>query len=885
MANPFARRKSLPSFATSNVDELYEKLKQHDPAWLASTLSERWNRIAEHSTDPPDPDHDNAETPPRRPLLERLTRRSQHSGDAASKPVWAFDITLPKYPRERNVSDHVHLIRTYDWASTELGPMSSWSLELRRIVNMCMSDPRPAAVWWTKSKNIIYNEGYAIILGARHPSVLGRPFVQAWPELVDSFGRHFLRGEQTGQSSNGDNAYYITERNGYEEEIWASWAILPIAAENGGIGFYNAVFETTKQVITERRMSTLLLLGRCTSAAKDTQDFWKQTVRGFEPNRYDVPFAVLYAAASPESAMHHHSVLSDQWEVSSQTSKTTASDPSSSFANRQWTLEGMLGLPPNCNALPSRIDSEAAADSLTPLLRQAISTGQITHLSTKENTFPKGLRGIAKSRAFGDPCTDAVLCPIGPTNRENPLGFMLIGVNPRRAYDEDYKTFINILSRQMATSIASVVLSEEELKRTQAAAELAAQDRIRLSEQLAETKQKAKDNEIRFRQMTELSPMAMFHFDELGNVLYANETWFELTEHPRDAFYPLSWYNVIHEGDHEVMDREWAKLTAGDPVHFELRLKKPFKTDEMLNGEMVEGETWILAAAYADKKEDGTVKGILGCLTDISRQKWSEGFQARRTEEAIELKRQQENFMDMTSHEARNPLSAITLCAESILSSLKELLVSESGTITLPRDTVETHLEGAEIIMACAQHQKRIIDDVLTLSKLDSGLLVICPVEVQPVETIKQALKMFDSELLKTDIDLKYELSSTYQALDIDWVRLDPSRLLQILINLITNAIKFTTNSRTKKIQVSVGASVDRPDYFSDDIQYLTDPNNKTPESPRADDDVYISIEVKDTGRGISPEEMKKLFQRWGQASPKTHIRYGGSGLGLWGKF
>lgn len=879
MSNPFARRKSIPSPA--NVDDLFEKLKHHDPEWLLATLSERWSNHHGHSPSA-DHDHDETETLPRRPLLERLKRRSQlsHDSNNTTKPIWTFDVTSTKLPRDLLASDHVAFVRSHDWASTELGPMSSWSVELRRLVNMCLVDPRPAAVWWTKSRNMIYNERYATILGNRHPRALGQSLAQAWPELVGSFEEHFREAEETGKSNSGDNAFYITERNGYCEELWASWAILPVTAENGGTGFYNAVFETTKQVLTERRMSTLVLLGRCTSAAKDTQDFWKQAVRGLEPNHYDVPFAAFYAAAGPESAMHHQNALSEQWEANSQTSRSQ-SDKSSNFTNRQWTLEGMLGLPSNCGGLPSRIDTETAADNLTPLLRQALASGKITLLSTKDNTFPKDLRGVAKSRAFGDECTTAVLCPVGPTNRENPLGFMLIGINPRHAYDDDYKTFIKILSRQMATSIASVVLAEEELKRSREAAALAAQDRIRLSEQLEVTKQQAKDNETRFSRMTELAPMAMFHFDELGNVLYANETWFELTQHPRDAFYPLSWYNVIHERDHELMDREWAKLTAGDPVHFELRLKRPFITEETLNGEAVMGDTWILAAAYADKKEDGTVKGILGCLTDISRQKWSEDFQARRTEEAIELKRQQENFMDMTSHEARNPLSAITLCAESILTSLNELLDNKKSSIELQRDVLETHLESAEIIMACAQHQKRIIDDVLTLSKLDSGLLVICPVEVQPVETIKQALKMFDSELLKSEIHLEYELLPTYQTLNIDWVRLDPSRLLQILINLLTNAIKFTTNSETRKIVVSVGASIDRPNNFNEGLQYLADPNPRDPSSPPLDDEIYLTIAVKDTGRGITSDEMKHLFQRFMQASPKTYIKYGGSGLGL----
>jgi PAS domain S-box-containing protein len=543
----------------------------------------------------------------------------------------------------------------------------------------------------------------------------------------------------------------------------------------------------------------------------------------------------------------------------------------------------MLGLPVKSPGLPSRIDSDTSAAAITSLFDKIIRKGRITLLKVEDGTFPKGLQGVAKSRAFGDDCTAAVICPVGPTNRENVLGFVLIGINPRHAYDDDYKTFINILSRQMATSIASVVLSEEELRRTKAAADLAAQDRIRLSEQLAVTKQEAEASEVRFRRMTELSPMAMFHFDELGNVLYANEQWFDLTQHPRDSFHPLSWYDVIHPDDHALMDLEWAKLTAGDPVHFELRLKRPFETDESLNGEAICGETWIIAAAYADKNQDGMVKGILGCLTDISRLKWAEGFQSRRTDEAVELKRQQESFMDTVSHEARNPLSAITLCAESILTTLQELLSMHHGRdhIQMTKDTVETHLESAEIIMACAQHQKRIIDDVLTLSKLDSGLLVICPIECQPDEIIKQALKMFDSEFLKADIGLEYKLLPTYLALDIDWLLLDPSRLLQILINLISNAIKFTANCDRRTIIVTVGASTERPTISNDGLEYLADPNPKDPSLPRAADEIYLSVTVKDTGRGITPEEMQGLFQRFMQASPKTYIKYGGSGLGL----
>ena len=106
---------------------------------------------------------------------------------------------------------------------------------------------------------------------------------------------------------------------------------------------------------------------------------------------------------------------------------------------------------------------------------------------------------------------------------------------------------------------------------------------------------------------------------------------------------------MLHDTDHPIMDREWKKLLGGATVSFELRLKSPFVAEEIVPGEKVEGFTWIIAAAYPERDINGAVIGILGCLTDISRQKWMEGFQTRKMMEAVELKRQQENFIDMTS--------------------------------------------------------------------------------------------------------------------------------------------------------------------------------------------------------------------------------------------
>lgn len=675
-----------------------------------------------------------------------------------------------------------------------------------------------------------------------------------------------------------DDVLFVVERNDFVEELWASWHLMPVIGSSGVFGHYNTVADTTAHQLSSRRLSTLLGLGQCTSLAVTGSEFWEQVIKACEPNAYDIPFAVVYAQAPPDVEKHLHSDGVDLSEATSQPS----SEMSSSLESRQWVLEGTLGLPDGYSGLPARLDFAAAAQLLTKAFNTAITTGAPVLMKVSDGSFPPSLRGVAYSRAYGVPCDAAVLFPVAPSNRENIMGFVLVGINPRLPYNADYQQFFDVLARQCATSLASVLLIEEEFRRSKVAAALAAQDRIRLSEQLAISQQEAIDSETRFRNMADLAPVGMYHLSADGRLLYANQEWQDLTRHPKDLWDdPMSWEAVSHPDDRELLVSEWSKLAKGESVAFEFRLNKPFvaEGEQYVDGERVEGDTWVYSSAYADLHPDGSVRGLLGCLTEISKGKWIEGYQERRIKEAMELKRQQENFIDMISHEARNPLSAILLCTESILASFGELLASETrDTVSFPRKAIESHLESADIIMACALHQKRIIDDVLTLSKLDAELVHICPVPVQPAQAVRQALKMFDGELQKSDIELDFAIHESYWSFGVDWVRIDPSRLLQVLINLFTNAIKFTRTEARRRITVTLGASSTRPSSSIHGVPYISSPWN---ESPEADDPHFLQIEVADTGRGITEDEMTRLFQRFQQASPKTHVEYGGSGLGL----
>lgn len=243
-------------------------------------------------------------------------------------------------------------------------------------------------------------------------------------------------------------------------------------------------------------------------------------------------------------------------------------------------------------------------------------------------------------------------------------------------------------------------------------------------------------------------------------------------------------------------------------------------------------------------------------------------------------------FIDTTSHEMRNPLSAIVQCADEISTSLTNYRAANNRKTSLPLALLDSNIDAAQIIALCANHQTRIVTDILTLSKLDSALLLVTPVNTKPVSVVQQTLKMFQGELQTAGIQMQVRTDSSWENMKLDWVKVDPSRLMQVLINLTTNAIKFTTGQPTRNIIITLSASSERPSSKAKSLVSYIPARSKDEEITKgADwgtgDEVYIHFAVQDTGRGLNDSEKKLLFLRFSQASPRTHVQYGGSGLGL----
>jgi signal transduction histidine kinase len=384
--------------------------------------------------------------------------------------------------------------------------------------------------------------------------------------------------------------------------------------------------------------------------------------------------------------------------------------------------------------------------------------------------------------------------------------------------------------------------------------------------------------ERRLANFTELAPIACYQSNADLEIEYCNDQWYQITDHPRVPMEEICWRSIVLEEDLEGIYRDAQTVWQTHRPHtFYFRLKKLWTGPDGIST-----PTWILATATTRVDWQGRMISM-GIMTDISQLKWAESIQRIRVEEALESKRQQENFIDMTSHEMRNPLSAMVQCADLISSSLSEMAVlkseySPAAQVAIKaklKDLINISLDAVDTIQSCATHQKRIVDDILTLSKLDSKLLTICPIMIRPVALLQDVHKMFKEEARKASVDLQVRCDGSIEAMDIDFAILDPSRVLQVLINLLTNAIKFTRTQHTRKIEVIMSASL-KPEE-QPEVDYVPQKYSRNEFLDQREwgegKIFYLHFTVRDTGCGLTAEHKDKLFQRFSQATPRTHVQ------------
>ncbi|HEY7914218.1 MAG TPA: ATP-binding protein [Blastocatellia bacterium] len=327
-------------------------------------------------------------------------------------------------------------IRAFDWSKTQVGVIEDWPQSLRTAVRIILNSRYPMFVWWGPQYINFYNDAYIPMLGHRHPEALGRPAPEIWSEIWDVVGPQADLVLSKGEATWNEELLLVMQRYGYPEETYFTFSYSPIADDEGGpCGVFSAVIEDTQRVLSERRMRTLRELAAATAEARSAEEACELSARALARNPHDLPFSLLYLLDAD---------------------------------GRTGRLAGTAGISAGTPASPKEIEvaGSTGANGGWPV-EDALTQGRSTLIEDLPESF-----GRLPGGPWPEPSSRAMVLPVANPGQERPAGFMVAGISPLRPLDDDYRGFLSLVARHMATAVSSARAYEEERKRAEALAEL-----------------------------------------------------------------------------------------------------------------------------------------------------------------------------------------------------------------------------------------------------------------------------------------------------------------------------------------------------------------------------------------------------------------------------
>ena len=313
-----------------------------------------------------------------------------------------------------------------------------------------------------------------------------------------------------------------------------------------------------------------------------------------------------------------------------------------------------------------------------------------------------------------------------------------------------------------------------------------------------------------------------------GRIEWVNESFSRIME------YPLS----------EVIGRNPIDLMAGPEtnrwtlrrVQASLRSGRGLSTD-IVNYSKSGRRFDLQLEIQPVRNQAGQLENFIAMLADITARVETEQALRHAKSVADEASRTKSNFLASMSHEIRTPMNGV-IGMTSLLQDTK--LTNEQ------REFVTTIRNSGEALLT-------IINDILDFSKVESGKLELEHLPFELSNCVEEALDLSSLDAAAKRIELTYDIAPDVPA----WIVGDPTRLRQIFVNLANNAVKFTP---TGSIAV--------------EIRRLTP-------ATAAVGPIRLELSVRDTGIGIAPDRMDRLFKAFSQVDSSTTRKYGGTGLGL----
>lgn len=329
-------------------------------------------------------------------------------------------------------------------------------------------------------------------------------------------------------------------------------------------------------------------------------------------------------------------------------------------------------------------------------------------------------------------------------------------------------------------------------------------------------------SEKEFRLLADSMPQIVWSADSSGMLDYFNQVWFDYSGSNFEQNRGVGWAQFVHPEDIPLTQERWQKaLVSCEPYENEFRLRHH-------SGEY----RWHVARARPifHDSTNKVVKKWYGTNTDIHEQKVLTEKLAEARVLAERASTTKSQFLANMSHEIRTPLGAIMGFSQ---------LIKEQGGNDVKSE------EFISVIERNSSQLLRIIDDILDLSKVEAGMMQIENIEFNLSETLSDFATQMKLKAEARGICFQMKTLTELPQMIVS----DVTRLRQILMNVVGNAIKFTDQGHVE-LQISCRQQT-------------------------------LTFVVVDTGRGISQEQVKNLFQPFTQADASITRKYGGTGLGL----
>lgn len=330
-------------------------------------------------------------------------------------------------------------------------------------------------------------------------------------------------------------------------------------------------------------------------------------------------------------------------------------------------------------------------------------------------------------------------------------------------------------------------------------------------------------NERKFRTLTTLAPVGIYQHDVNGNLIYVNEKLLSILDISLADAYSNTPLRNTHPEDYSIVKKAWVEAEL-QQVEFNMEYRI-ISSDGKLK--------FVMEQAIPLRDNDEKFIGYLGTVTDITEQKQKAQLESEKELAEKSLKFKSE-FLAGMSHEIRTPLNGIL--------SMSELLL-DTGLNTEQKEFVEN-------IFNSSKNLRSIVNDILDLSKLEAGKMHLSPTAFQLDGLIDEILKTYKTLAKDKGIQLKTEKSDSIP----DIIITDRRRVMQVIVNLLRNAIKFTPQG-----SITI----------------------KTEVMEQQGTALKLKFSVTDTGVGIEASDLDKLFQDFSQIDTPFSRDLEGTGLGL----